>query len=235
MPSQMLNLVSLTGADDNVNPQELRDLYLEHPFLEWALLYVPHNEGAPRNPSLEWRHQYWSGLKMPTAVHWCGDLAWEKLSSDQWPKDLALAHRWQLNINARKFTVTETEYHYLVSKSLDHVEHVILQYHEFSQQAIEEWFARYPYSHDRVHVLLDFSRGKGTPMTSMQSPSWLEPHYVGFAGGLHPGNVYDIGQTIGSLRQTPYWIDMESGIRTDNMLDLTKCKDVLEASGKLIG
>lgn len=50
------NLISITGADDSVNPQDLLRLSVQHPQAEWAILYFPEKEGDPRNPSAQWRN-----------------------------------------------------------------------------------------------------------------------------------------------------------------------------------
>jgi phosphoribosylanthranilate isomerase len=50
---------------------------------------------------------------------------------------------------------------------------------------------------------------------------------VGYAGGIGPDNVVDIIKRINAAG--PYWIDMESKIRTDNWLDLKLCRAVCEA------
>ena len=51
--------------------------------------------------------------------------------------------------------------------------------------------------------------------------------FVGYAGGINPGNVLDV---IGSIdARGEYWIDMESGVRTNNIFDLDLCREVCEA------
>lgn len=50
---------------------------------------------------------------------------------------------------------------------------------------------------------------------------------VGFAGGIGPGNVLNALNRIDST--DPYWIDMESGVRTDDWLDLAKVEAVCRA------
>ena len=51
-------------------------------------------------------------------------------------------------------------------------------------------------------------------------------NHLGFAGGIGPDNVLDVIRDIGP--RDPYWIDMESGVRTDDKLDLAKVRRVLE-------
>jgi len=49
-----LTRVTITGADDNTNPQDLIQLHQKYPFVEWALLFSPSRQGTARYPSHEW-------------------------------------------------------------------------------------------------------------------------------------------------------------------------------------
>jgi phosphoribosylanthranilate isomerase len=53
--------------------------------------------------------------------------------------------------------------------------------------------------------------------------------FCGYSGGLGPGTVR---ATLAALPVAPgaaYWIDMESGVRTDGQFDLAKCEAVCRA------
>ena len=50
--------------------------------------------------------------------------------------------------------------------------------------------------------------------------------YQGFAGGLNPENILDRKADIDMLVDYDYWLDMESGVRTDNWFDLNKVEDI---------
>lgn len=47
-------------------------------------------------------------------------------------------------------------------------------------------------------------------------------------GGINADNVAIVIEAIGSLSPAGYWIDMESGVRTENLLDLNKVQAVIE-------
>lgn len=95
----LLERVPLTGPDDQTALQDLRALGLEFPFVEWALLYVPHNEGAARNPTRAWRQSFFDA-QLPgfSAVHLCRKQAFEQMLTAQLPTELRWAHRLQLNV-----------------------------------------------------------------------------------------------------------------------------------------
>ena len=50
----MLKIVTVTGADDSVNPVSLLDLSERYPFVEWGILLSKSGVGNSRFPSYEW-------------------------------------------------------------------------------------------------------------------------------------------------------------------------------------
>lgn len=236
-----LELVSLTGADDRVTLESLAALSTQYPFVEWAILYFPEKEGTSRNPSGVWREKFLA-MKLPyTAAHLCGTQVFrELLDPEMAPSliaDLSRYRRIQLNINARRPEFTDEEVLAIYRTLHQAGMRLILQHHAASDQVIEQ-FLREVADNDvealkRVDVLFDASKGTG-----QRPDSWPAPHrfnlFCGYAGGLGP-DVLDAElpkikaavMQSQSRRDLPYWIDMESGIRTDNAFDLDKAAQVL--------
>jgi hypothetical protein len=93
-----------------------------------------------------------------------------------------------------------------------------------------------------VHYLMDSSGGTGTLITDFSLPASAKTLPVGYAGGLNPDNIAQIFpqmvDQIVSLNTAPdqdtdpefntpiFWIDMESGVRTDDFFDLDKAEFV---------
>ncbi|KKM20298.1 hypothetical protein LCGC14_1646870 [marine sediment metagenome] len=50
----MLDRVTITGADDAVDVEELAALADEFPFTEWGILLSQSRMGQPRYPTFEW-------------------------------------------------------------------------------------------------------------------------------------------------------------------------------------
>lgn len=230
----MLTCVSLTGPDDKTNIGDLSALSAEFPFVEWALLYVPHNEGAPRNPTRSWREAFFdAALPSSSAVHLCGSLAFQELLENKLPADILRANRLQLNINARRIEFTDAQVLDIYRRALDLGPDIILQRHADTAALIDKFIAGLPiWETHRVGVLLDQSKGTGrTPETWLQ-PQTLEGIQCGYAGGLGPNNTADVLCTLVATNdpREPYWIDMESGIRTDNEFDIVKARAVLQAA-----
>lgn len=231
----MLDLVSITGADDAVNITDLAELGAQFPFVEWALLYVPGKEGEPRNPLRSWRRAFFDA-KVPgrNAVHLCGRLAFEELLSDRLPTEILQANRLQLNVNARRMDFTPEEVSRIYIKALDLGPDIILQFHEGSEDAISRTLPVASVKQSsKVHILLDGSRGKGVLPSAWAVPQSVAPFYCGFAGGLGPDTVAAVVPLLEAMGRR-FWIDMETGIRTDNQFDLVKVRAVLESVNESI-
>lgn len=231
-----LELVTLTGADDGVNPQELNAISAKFPSVEWAILYSLDKEGTARNPSAPWRERFLALGLTYTAAHLCGTSVFRAIldpeRSQALMADLQRYRRIQVNINARKpeFTSDEvlTVYRALHKAGL----RLILQYHAESAEVIDQFISELDEEGQmRVDLLVDGSRGKG-----IKPEAWPEPFdvptFTGYAGGLGPEVIAtELTKIRASVAKTgsdkPFWIDMESGIRTDNQFDLEKVRRVL--------
>lgn len=229
-PLRPFERISLTGADDQVRLADLEQLGREFPFVEWALLYMPGKEGAPRNPTQAWREAFFeAGPPGFSAVHLCGAAAFDQLLAGELPHDIARADRLQLNINARGSDFADAVVLEVFARALALGPDVILQYHGGTAAVIERFLARLEAAdRSRVHVLLDESRGKGVLPDRWTVPAPLKPSapFVGFAGGLGPGNIEAVLADVTCLG-VQHWLDMESGIRTDDQFDLAKARAVL--------
>jgi phosphoribosylanthranilate isomerase len=79
-----------------------------------------------------------------------------------------------------------------------------------------------------VDWLYDVSFGTGVKPKDWPALPAAGP-FCGYSGGIGPETVVEILGRIAAPDGTPYWIDMESGIRTDGAFDLTKCEAVCRA------
>lgn len=238
MTSPLL-LISLTGADDQVSPDALARISARYPKVEWAILYFPEKEGTPRNPSRQWREDFLASRLPNTAAHLCGKEVFRDLLDpkklDQRVADLSRYGRIQLNINARDQEFSDDEvlsiYRTLHQAGL----RLILQHHAASESVINQFIGELDVSaRKEVDILFDASKGAG------QLPErWPVPEdvhlFCGYAGGLGPDVLEaelprieaSVAKSTGGS-EFPFWIDMESGLRTDNQFDLDKAISVLE-------
>lgn len=200
--------ITFTGADDWSDIGQMMNLSSQYP-IEWGVLFSLSRQGIdPRYPGGEAQSRLlWSELRM--SAHLCGGYAHNIMESSSLgdariPVDLGYFKRIQIN----------------------HREPRVDQINKFRKgwgpRCIAQCRGAFP-KDTSVDWLFDQSGGRG------QEPEAF-PFYpdrlVGYAGGIGPDNVLSVIERIDA--NGPYWIDMESKIRTNNRLDLGLCRRVCE-------
>lgn len=219
-----LRFISLTGADDRTTVQEIELLSEKYPLFECAILIFPEAHSINRNPSLGWRKYLYKSSVKNKAIHLCGT------SIDQFAvqdkaimQDIENVGRVQINLQPR--WASENLYEKLV-KAVQKNSHIefITQHNEQNQPYLHYWenVANHGY-------LFDGSLGKGICPEKWISP--VNDKSCGYAGGLSPDNIIEnLSKIFAVVNDKPFWIDMETGVRTSNKFDLKKCDDVLSKS-----
>ncbi len=232
----MLTHISITGADDNTSITQLVELNKKFPYAEWGILYFPEKEGAKRNPTQTWRKEFLAQIpKDKTAIHLCGEDVFNQIlasdfDSSELKIELSKFGRIQLNINARKLKnlFTDEQIATIYEKLLANDLHIIAQYNHISENAIKKFITNNKVDYNYFDILLDSSLGKGVSPETWSVPEGLGNEVtLGFAGGLNPENIYGNYQKINPITKNKYWLDLESGARTDNEFDLVKAESIL--------
>jgi hypothetical protein len=239
----ILKNVTFTGADDKVNRQDLYDISAKHPSVEWGILWYPKKMGSPRYPTKEWIKGFLDNKpeKVNVSLHICGADAENFCYSprgknfDETPlwEYIYSCGRIQLNFSVKMDRVavmdilnrrSNYDFMYAVNRyhALNPGRYVIIQANKANKilNACLE-------SEPSIEFLFDESRGNGKAISEYPEPI---PHkYNGYAGGITPDNVLDILRKISNVvpATDEIWIDMESGVRTDNEFDLNKVNNVL--------
>lgn len=238
--------ISITGADDLVDPAELVRLSRSYPFVEWAVLYFPERCGHLRCPSDAWRANLAAlrqdcGLR--TALHLCGtEVFREVLEHGVRPAlaaELAAYDRIQLNVSAGPNRFSSAEVRAVYTSFAAAGVALILQRHADTAELVDMFITEHPaaFHAGELAVLFDASRGRG-----VAPARWPAPLSViglggscGYAGGLGPDNietaVVDVAEVVAQspIPRTRFWFDMETGVRTDDLFDLAKVEMVLAA------
>lgn len=200
--------ITFTGADDNTSIEGMIELSRQYP-IEWALLLSPKRQGEGRYPSLGFVREV---IREPLAfaAHLCGGDAREVIESGYSKHDfLIMVDRVQINTADPHVQPT------LIAQWADSI----------SVKGILQCREQFP-EISAIDVLFDASGGRGIePKTWPKAPVG---QFVGYAGGLNPSNVTDAVSKISAIADN-YWIDMETGVRTDDRFDLDKCRAVCEA------
>lgn len=242
-----IKYVTITGADDKTSHEAMIEISKKYPFVEWGILFSPKiigRESVPRYPSLEWVKELKrkveearmnEEVKMNFSAHLCGGYTREMIEKgtndlvQENLKDIGrLFGRVQLNFNAGGVDVHEGLYDF-ITKNSDEIK-FILQNNKANAVVIDQTFKR----NIRVDLLWDSSGGRG-----VVSDDWALPffeRFTGYAGGLSPDNLTEKLEKFFQL-QSPVeiWIDTETGVRTNDELDLVKVEKFLEIASKYTG
>lgn len=210
--------ITFTGLDARTDLTRAFRLAQVYP-IEFGVLFSPKRQGLePRYPDGDTQSSIWwsplagngGGNLGHIAAHLCGQYGRDIMTgaSPNVPVDLVYCRRVQVN-------------------HLEPDPRVIGRYvsgwgrrlHGIAQTRGDS----FPPPARRCDWLFDRSGGTG------QQPAAWPRHpggnqLVGFAGGIGPDNVLKTLRQIDSAG--PFWIDMESGVRTDDWLDLDKVEAV---------
>ncbi|HEY2509491.1 MAG TPA: hypothetical protein VGI39_01425 [Polyangiaceae bacterium] len=221
----MLTGVTITGADDRVDPVALAHLSEEFPFVEWGILASETRAGTPRYPTKAWVDTLGAGRY---AVHLCGAMARDVLEGNGAVIASAPLRFGRIQVNGYK--PGWPSFLHLVRVWTGR--RLILQVRSEDQlQAAANEVAEMG-SSGRAEILFDPSGGRGIetfrwPATPIGVP-------MGFAGGIKPSNMLDVLSEIGP-RDAPFWIDMESGVRSgEDTFDLRLVREVLERAAPFV-
>jgi phosphoribosylanthranilate isomerase len=90
-------------------------------------------------------------------------------------------------------------------------------------------------SQSNISALFDPSGGHGVPVDKHVWPDPLDGLPMGYAGGVNPATAQTILETLCAKPfDVPFWIDMESGVRTNDRFDLDKVRRVLELAAPFV-
>jgi hypothetical protein len=227
--------VTFTGVDANTNLTAIAyNIMRPRVEVEWGFLYSPSKAGK------ENRYMTWSDIllaakeikrishNVPLALHLCGSSVMSYLNGLLVVGDLF--DRIQLNFNHKKGNVDTGVLSMVLNGNINGKHAIILQYNKSNHDLV------HLFGQERdVHFLMDQSGGRGIdrPVTDLSLFNGsvgfaLFNGSVGFAGGLGPDNIKEKMKEYRQIAQGPFWIDMETKVRTDDWLDLDKCRRVLD-------
>lgn len=253
-----IDRVTIAGVDDNVDRNELYKLSDQYPFVQWGVLLYKEKQGKPRYPSNEWIDKFdrYAPEFVSRNVHLCGSNAYDFCTGDlSVVRYSAYGHpRYdsiQVNLpSGLRISGRERHIADLFVRS-SKVITTIIQANEYSMPIVNTLHTIE--DGNFVNILFDESRGKGVEgkfEETKEMHTLLRKSTCGFAGGVNPDNIvkisdkiqrisnhhYDIKSILSREKKSPpnTWIDMESGVRTDNEFDLDKVRLVLEKMSKFM-
>ncbi|MCK1577876.1 phosphoribosylanthranilate isomerase [Bradyrhizobium sp. 174] len=204
--------ITFTGADNWTSIEGMQSLSAKYP-IEWGVLFSPKRQGSdPRYPDGDGLSRImWANVRR--AAHICGaysDAIMEGRDIERSPVDFLYFDRVQVN------HVTPVPKRINYFRTGWGVKRGIAQHRAegFPQDTSVDW-------------LFDRSGGRGEAPTAWPAHPGGD-RLAGYAGGISPDNIRGVMSVLEQLSGR-YWIDMESGVRTDDRFDLEKCRAVCEA------
>lgn len=221
-----INKVTLTGPDNKTSFNQLLNLQQLFPFVEWGILFSKSKEGQQRYPTQDHIENEFTGpLKL--SAHFCGWYAKEVLENQNFDLITRLSDQFkrvQLNYNFKNSTgwnLVELLKYAEQHKGIE----IILQYNQSNKETLDKFHINNLPSN--FHFLYDSSGGRGNKIKTIEDP--IGSFYTGYSGGLDTENIDDICVQILTHRNPlKVWIDMESGIRTNDEFDIDKARIILE-------
>jgi hypothetical protein len=213
MPAHKLkpSFITFTGVDHAGLLPGMRNLSRRFP-IEWGVLIDPEQEGSPLYPGTGERQLIQaSGLRL--SAHICGPAA----------QSIVRGHDSKLNLQGYSRI------------QINHSRNGANELAILNSQAFgDRWNIRvalqcqdaFP-ADSRVDWLYDVSFGTGTMPVTWPAIVCAQP-LCGYSGGLGPKTIADLLGQFPVAIGVPFWIDMESGVRTDGLFDLQKCTTVCE-------
>jgi hypothetical protein len=248
--------ITISGADDAVDPARLYELSDKYPFVEWGILDYPEKSGSERYPSDEWIEKFdrFAPRFVRRAIHLCGGATDQFCSGDLSVVRDAAYHeptfdRVQVNLTPKilaMYSPSEIARLLIVSNS---VVPTIIQANDITLSVIVSLTQGKDAEGKYVQILIDESRGKGKSLGDMKDivSKWgglFETSKCGFAGGIVPANIEEVIRQVKSVDNSCYnvksvltgerdlppstWIDLESGARTRDAFDLDKVELLLK-------
>lgn len=225
--------ISMAGIDAKTDLGELQRLQRMDEKVEFGVIV---SKTWYENGNRYWDPDRLSVLKgkgLNLCAHACGRIARAALEDDWQPllellgDNAGLFKRVQLNIAG--YSTNPKELAISVPEPFEEV--VIQQRAAYNCPLFYNWFLKN--EDDRsLSVLIDGSGGLGHETALI--PLYAVPK-VGYAGGIGPDNAFD--KTVGLLGNPvvhDFWIDMESGVRTDDWFDIKKAEKVIREANRAV-
>jgi hypothetical protein len=208
--------VTITGVDDRTDLGRLAALSARFP-VEWAVLYSPEAQGVhqrfPSQPTIDRLFALQAQAGMRLAAHLCGRHAKAVMKGEFNRSTVELSPYGRIQVN------------HLKPKS-----DMLRDFAVPGQTVIAQWRGAeaFPIEETGHQWLYDPSGGRGVSPTSW--PLNPTDQIRGYAGGLGLHNVAAVAHAVSQISPSGFWLDLETGARTDDWLDLDLVEQILAAT-----
>ena len=213
------SFIAFTGVDDPQLLDRMQALSARYP-VEWGILVDDAQTDARLFPDATQRAALLSRGGLRWAAHICGEQA-RLIANDPDGATVDVTGFQRVQVNHSFSGSASAQVDCTVRFGRAHGVRTMLQCSsDFPADARLDW-------------LFDTSFGTGVAATYWPALPPGGP-FCGYSGGIKPDNARSVVTAIGasidaSIDRGQYWIDMESGVRTDGCFDLAKCEAVCRA------
>lgn len=206
--------IAFTGVD---HPDLLRGMELlssRYP-IEWGVLVDDAQAHLPLFPDARDRACLLGKRGLRWAAHVCGEQA-----------KLIANHPSVATVDVTGFSRVQIN-HSTTGSTLEQIDNAAWFGRRHGIRTMLQCSGHFP-DECRVDWLFDVSFGTGiTPAGWPRIPD--RGPFCGYSGGIRPDNVIEVLERIAAPKGSLYWIDMESGVRSDGRFDLEKCEAICRA------
>ena len=224
--------ITFTGLDSQTDLNRLAEIQARYPYAEFGVLVSVSKTGChPRYPDFSFIEKLKEYKSLNLSCHVCGGTLLEPIVTygdfgylDQFLcGNLSIFKRIQLNLGGNVNWLTKRCKHKLLRiGSFENIQEIILQ----QKKKIGSIAWNVGRRKTKISVLIDPSGGKGRETKIVPKLRFLR---TGYAGGINPSNAArKFLQLKNSGICRNFWIDMESGVRTDDWFDLDNVEAVLK-------
>lgn len=229
-----LRHITITGVDQLTEIKGLQELQEKFPWVEFGILFSKHwDENGQRYPNPAYLLPELTDRDLHLSAHICGSMAREIVCTNIWqPFNEMIAYynflfdRIQLNVAPMSFPGIQSS-----PLSLPNCckELIIQQRNTMEIDVYKAMVNKRNY----VSILFDQSGGRGQilDLSDINQNTFIK---AGYAGGINPDNVSKILTLLFEKANHPFWIDVESGVRTRDYLDLEKVYKLLTNAKEVI-
>lgn len=229
-----LRHITITGVDEHTDIDGLHELQEKFPWAEFGILFSKHwQENGQRYPSPAYILPDLADRGLHLSAHICGSMARELVETNIWQPLIELMEYYTYLFDRIQMNVATMSFPGIQSSPLStpfFCKELIIQ--QRSTMDIDVYKAM-DNKRNYVSILFDQSGGRGQilDLTNINH----NPHIkAGYAGGINPDNVSKILTLLFEKANHPFWIDVESGVRTRDYLDLEKVYKLLTNAKEVI-
>lgn len=230
----MIKRITITGADNSIQVEQLISLSKQYPFVEWGILVSRKCMGEHRFPSHAWLQELAEkaeGKGLNLSLHLCGGYVRELLKGEAnfieeiGANVISLFQRVQINTHGEPHEFDTSFVPLMIAMEKE----FIFQYDNVNTGALVAAMDLGVY----CSTLFDLSHGAGVLPANWPKP--LIGVRCGYAGGISPGNIEEqilkVNEVSAGLQT---WIDMETHVRTNELFDIAKVRDCLDIAAQYI-